>query len=80
MWLTSFAFVVEGIILIMVACFGLVGNILSFIILSTQEVHKTFHNLLMLLSGFDMVSRIIQIIVLCEQKRSCGSALLKLTI
>ena len=40
----------------MVAGFGLLGNFLSFIILSTQEAHKTFHNLLLLLSIFDMVN------------------------
>ena len=54
-WLTRFTFVVEGVLPSIIACFGLVGNILFFVILSTQEVHKTFHNLLLMLSAFDMV-------------------------
>ena len=55
-WLAPFSFLMEGVLLSIVACFGLIGNLLSFIILSTQEAHKTFHNLLLLLSIFDMVS------------------------
>ena len=55
-WLTTFSFLLEGVLLSVVAGFGLIGNLLSFIILSTQEVNKTFHNLLLLLSIFDMVS------------------------
>ena len=55
-WLSTVSFLLGGVLLAIVASFGLIGNILSFIILSTQAVHKTFHNLLLLLSIYDMVS------------------------
>ena len=55
-WLTTLSFLLEGVLLSIVAGFGLIGNLLSFIILSTQDVHKTFNNLLLLLSIFDMVN------------------------
>ena len=50
-------FLVEGVLLMMVACMGVVGNILSFVVLKSQKVQKTFHNLLILLNTFDMVSK-----------------------
>ena len=53
--LATFTFLVEGVLLLLVACVGLVGNILSFMVLSTQGLQKTFHNLLLLLNIFDMV-------------------------
>ena len=56
-WLVTMTFFTEGILLMMVACMGLVGNILSFVVLKSQKVHKTFHNLLILLNTFDMVSK-----------------------
>ena len=55
-WLVTMTFLVEGVLLMMVACLGLAGNILSFIVLNSQKVQKTFHNLLILLNTFDMVS------------------------
>ena len=48
-------FLVEGVMLLVVATVGLVGNILSFLVLSTKGLQKTFHNLLLLLNIFDMV-------------------------
>ena len=54
--LDTITFLVEGVMLVLVACVGLVGNILSFMVLSTQGLQKTFHNLLLLLNIFDMVS------------------------
>ena len=59
-WLDNITFLVEGVMLLTVACIGLVGNILSFIVLNTQGRQKTFHKLLLLLNIFDMVS--------CRQK------------
>ena len=53
--LATITFLVEGVLLLLVACVGLVGNILSFMVLSTQGLQKTFHNLLLLLNIFDMV-------------------------
>ena len=54
-WLSTLTFLVEGVMLVVVASVGLVGNILSFTVLSTQGLQKTFHNLLLLLNIFDMV-------------------------
>jgi len=54
-WIPYFEFFVEGILLVIVASFGIVGSVCSFVVFSTQAVHKTFHNLLLLLSVFDMV-------------------------
>ena len=54
-WLLSLTFLLEGVMLLVVASVGLVGNILSFTVLSTQGLQKTFHNLFLLLNIFDMV-------------------------
>ena len=48
-------FIFEGIVLLIVALVGLVGNFASFITIFSQKVQKTFHSLLFLLSIFDMV-------------------------
>ena len=48
-------FIFEGIVLLIVALAGLVGNLASFITIFSQKVQKTFHSLLFLLSIFDMV-------------------------
>ena len=48
-------FIFEGIVLLIVALVGLVGNLASFITIFSQKVQKTFHSLLFLLSIFDMV-------------------------
>ena len=54
-WPATITFLVEGVMLLIVACIGLVGNILSFTVLSRQGLQKIFHNLLLLLNIFDMV-------------------------
>ena len=56
-WDVTFNFVVEGVLLLLVAALGLAGNLASFVILMRQKVQKIFHNLLFLLSTFDTVSR-----------------------
>ena len=53
-------FIFEGIVLLIVALIGLVGNLASFITIFSQKVQKTFHSLLFLLSIFDMV-RIVSV-------------------
>ena len=55
-WLVYINFLVKGVLLLTVASVGLVGNILSFIVLNTKGLQKTFHKLLLLLNIFDMVS------------------------
>ena len=56
-WDVTFNFVVEGVLLLLVAGLGLAGNLTSFVILMRKKVQKIFHNLLFLLSTFDTVSR-----------------------
>ena len=46
----------QGVVLLIVALIGLTGNLVSFISIFSQKVQKTFHNLLFLLTLFDMVS------------------------
>ena len=46
----------QGVVLLIVALVGLTGNLISFISIFRQKVQKTFHNLLFLLTLFDMVS------------------------
>lgn len=50
-------FIFEGIILLIVALVGLVGNFASFVTILKQKVQKTFHSLLFLLSIFDTVRK-----------------------
>ena len=55
-WEKLFTFLVEGVLMFLVGCLGLVGNVFSVVLLLKQKVRKTFHNLLLLLCWFDMVS------------------------
>ena len=55
-WEKMFTFLVEGVLMFLVGCLGLVGNVFSVVLLLKQKVRKTFHNLLLLLCSFDMVS------------------------
>ena len=48
-------FLLEGVLLLAVALVGLIGNLISFITIFRQKIQKTFHNLLFLLTVFDMV-------------------------
>ena len=54
-WLQSVRFILEGVLLLVVACIGLTGIAVSFAVLVSKKVQKTFHNLLLLLNTFDMV-------------------------
>ena len=51
-------FLLEGVLLLAVALVGLCGNLISFVTIFSQKIQKTFHNLLFLLTVFDMVSEI----------------------
>ena len=51
-----FAWVVEGVLILMAFLVGLFGNGFSIVIFSRQKVHRIFHHLLLLLAIFDMVS------------------------
>ena len=48
-------FLLEGVLLLAVALVGLLGNLISFVTIFRQKIQKTFHNLLFLLTVFDMV-------------------------
>ena len=48
-------FLLEGVLLLAVALVGLGGNLISFVTIFSQKIQKTFHNLLFLLTVFDMV-------------------------
>ena len=52
-----FTFLVEGVLILVVGGFGLLGNSFSVVLFSRQKVHRIFHNLLLTLSLFDLVSR-----------------------
>jgi hypothetical protein len=52
-----FCWWVEGVLILVIGCIGLLGNSLSLILFSRQLKHKIFHNLLFTLTIFDMVSR-----------------------
>ena len=54
----AFAWVVEGVLILVAFLVGLLGNSFSIVIFSRQKVHRIFHHLLLLLAIFDMVSSI----------------------
>ena len=51
-----FVWVVEGVLILIAFLVGMFGNSFSVIVYSRQKVHRIFHNLLLLLAVFDMVS------------------------
>ena len=50
-----FCWFVEGVLILVVGCFGLLGNSFSLVLFSRQKVHRIFHNLLLTLTIFDLV-------------------------
>lgn len=51
-----FCWLVEGVLILVVGCFGLLGNSFSLVLFSRQKVHRIFHRLLLTLTIFDLVS------------------------
>ena len=51
-----FGFVTEGLLIFIIGLLGLVGNAISIWTFSRQRVHRIFHNLLLVLALFDIVS------------------------
>ena len=49
------AYIVEGVLLLIVAIIGLAGNFMAIFTILSQKVQKIFHNLFLLLTVFDMV-------------------------
>ncbi len=47
---------VEGVFILVIGIVGLVSNGFSLVVYSRQNVHRIFHNLLLSLALFDMVS------------------------
>ena len=52
----NFCWYVEGLLILVAALIGYLGNIYSLKVFSRQKDHKTFHHLLLLLAIFDTVS------------------------
>ena len=48
-------FILEGVLLLIVAIIGLAGNLMAIVTILSQKVQKTFHDLLLVLTVFDMV-------------------------
>jgi len=51
-----FEWVTEGVLTFLVGLIGLVGNAMSIWTFSRRRVHRIFHNLLLVLAIFDLVS------------------------
>ena len=51
-----FQLVTEGYLILVIGLVGLLGNIASIWTFSRQRIHRTFHNLLLVLTIFDTVS------------------------
>ena len=56
-WMQTAKFVLEGVAILIVSIFGVMGSLLSYSILVSRKVQKNFHNLLMLLNTFDLVEK-----------------------
>ena len=52
----DFEWATEGILILIVGVVGFVGNCTSVVTFSRQKVHRIFHNLLLFLALFDVVS------------------------
>ena len=51
-----FVWAVEGVLIFIAFLVGMFGNCFSVMVYSRQKVHRIFHNLLLLLAIFDIVS------------------------
>jgi hypothetical protein len=51
-----FEWVTEGLLILVLGLLGLLGNCISIYTFSKQCVHRIFHNLLLALAMFDIVS------------------------
>ena len=49
------AFILEGVLLLVIAVIGITGNLLAIVTILSQKVLKIFHDLLLVLTVFDMV-------------------------
>ena len=51
-----FEWMTEGVLISLVAIVGILGNFISIYTFSRQKIHRIFHNLLLFLALFDVVS------------------------
>jgi uncharacterized membrane protein len=51
-----FEWMTEGLLIFVVGIVGIVGNFISIYTFSRQKIHRIFHNLLLFLALFDVVS------------------------
>ena len=49
------AFILEGVLLLVIAVIGITGNLLAIVTILSQKVLTIFHDLLLVLTVFDMV-------------------------
>lgn len=52
-----FEWATEGVLILIIGILGLLGNCISIWSFSRQKVHRIFHNLLLILAIFDIVSK-----------------------
>ena len=61
-----FQLVTEGYLILVIGLVGLLGNMASIWTFSRQRIHRTFHNLLLVLTIFDTV-RLCTLFVIAEK-------------
>ena len=49
------ALIVEGIFLLIIGIFGIIGNVVAIVVFARQHLQKSFHALMLSLSAFDLV-------------------------
>ena len=59
-----FEWATEGVLISVVGGVGILGNFISIYTFSRQKVHRIFHNLLLFLALFDVVSGPIRLLLL----------------
>ena len=55
MLLNLLSFILEGVICMIICCFGIIGNIISIIFLFKENVRNSFYDLLATLAIFDLI-------------------------
>ncbi|TRY71961.1 hypothetical protein TCAL_14087 [Tigriopus californicus] len=63
-----FCWFVEGVLILIIGLFGLLGSGFSFVLFSRQKVHRTFHNLLLTLTTFDLIYVVCSILLFSISK------------
>ena len=67
-------FYIEGVALLPISIVGIVGNILSMVILSCPEMQNNFNHLLFSLSTFDLIYLVMSTMIFAIPKLSTAYA------